>query len=278
MDSIKHCNRCGEDKPETKEFYYFRNGKAVARCKACRQAEANAYYAENREEVIAKAAARRGPPSRARHDAVVPPEILDTLPTDPKERVRETARLRRLLQPDVHRERDRRKRNANLEKNRARERLYRAANLERCRAALRESAARRRATPEGMLSGRITTYIAESLKSRGLRKRRSKLDILDWKIDDLKLHLESLFEDGMSWENRSEWQIDHIVPLAAFSFDSEDHPAFKAAWALSNLAPLWASDNHAKRDRLDWQLPDTYKNPLLREMYDNRNYSLAAAA
>ncbi|MGL5566685.1 MAG: hypothetical protein ACRDC4_13260, partial [Plesiomonas sp.] len=33
---------------------------------------------------------------------------------------------------------------------------------------------------------------------------------------DLIAHLEALFTDGMSWENRSEWHIDHIKPVAAF--------------------------------------------------------------
>lgn len=278
MNEVKHCNRCGCDKPATPEFYYFKKGKPVARCKDCRRAEANEYYAAKRDEVIAKAAARRGAPTRAPHDAVVPPEIRATMPSDPKERRREMARARRMLQPEIARERARKKRYVNPEKTRERERRYRAANLERCRASLRESAARRRLTPEGMLSSRVTGYIAESLKSRGLRKRRSKFDILDWRIDDLKRHLEALFEDGMSWDNRNEWHIDHIVPLTAFSFDSDDHPEFKAAWALDNLAPLWKTDNLEKRNRSDWQLPATYRNPRLRAAYAARGYMLANAA
>src|SRR6056297_2037589 len=33
---------------------------------------------------------------------------------------------------------------------------------------------------------------------------------------ELKTHIESLFQDGMSWENYGEWEIDHIKPVKAF--------------------------------------------------------------
>ena len=66
-------------------------------------------------------------------------------------------------------------------------------------------------------------------------------------------HLERQFLPGMTWGNRGEWHIDHIVPLASFTFTSPDDPEFRAAWALTNLRPLWAKDNirkSAKRTHL----------------------------
>jgi hypothetical protein len=57
----------------------------------------------------------------------------------------------------------------------------------------------------------------------------------------------------MSWDNIGDWHIDHIVPLASFTFSSADDPEFRAAWALTNLRPLWAADNmrkHARREFL----------------------------
>ena len=62
----------------------------------------------------------------------------------------------------------------------------------------------------------------------------------------LKEHLESQFTEGMSWENRSEWHIDHIIPQSKFKFDSLTHPNFLKCWDLSNLQPLWAVDNMRK--------------------------------
>lgn len=93
---------------------------------------------------------------------------------------------------------------------------------------------------------------------RGTAKNISVLDILPYSIDDLKAHLESKFEPWMRWDNwgnyNSEtwkdndpatwtWQIDHIQPLASFSFETMHDLAFKQAWSLKNLRPLSAKQN-----------------------------------
>jgi hypothetical protein len=66
-------------------------------------------------------------------------------------------------------------------------------------------------------------------------------------LNQLMAHLERQFLNGMTWENRGNgWHIDHIVPLSSFKFTSPDDPEFKAAWALTNLRPLWKRDNLEK--------------------------------
>ena len=57
-------------------------------------------------------------------------------------------------------------------------------------------------------------------------------------------HIESLWVDGMSWDNRSEWHIDHIKPISLFI--KEGITDAKIINALSNLQPLWAYDNLSK--------------------------------
>ncbi|OKP79784.1 hypothetical protein BTE77_06750 [Ensifer adhaerens] len=64
------------------------------------------------------------------------------------------------------------------------------------------------------------------------------------------IHLEAQFTDGMTWDNYGEWHVDHIIPLAAHNYETTDDIDFKRAWAMSNLQPLWAIDNHRKRDRI----------------------------
>ena len=75
---------------------------------------------------------------------------------------------------------------------------------------------------------------------------------------ELVAHLESQFEPGMSWDNRSEWHIDHIIPLS--SFNLLDPIQFSKASHYSNLRPLWAKDNKAKSDLL----PDGSRGRYLR--------------
>ena len=62
-------------------------------------------------------------------------------------------------------------------------------------------------------------------------------------IPELKSHLESKFQEGMSWKNHGlyGWHIDHIIPLS--SFNLEDLSQLNIACHYSNLQPLWAKDN-----------------------------------
>ena len=52
-------------------------------------------------------------------------------------------------------------------------------------------------------------------------------------------------------ENHGDWHIDHITPLA--SVDLSDPAAVRSACHYTNLQPLWASVNHQKHAKLDWQ-------------------------
>ncbi len=107
---------------------------------------------------------------------------------------------------------------------------------------------RRYATePDFAINRRMSAGILSSLASG--KGGCSWEDLVDYSISDLLSHLERQFLPGMSWANRSEWHIDHIQPLASFSFESADDPEFRAAWALTNLRPLWAVDNLKKSDQ-----------------------------
>jgi hypothetical protein len=80
---------------------------------------------------------------------------------------------------------------------------------------------------------------------------RSWEALVGYSLADLRQHLERQFVKGMSWENYgSHWHVDHIVPRSLFSFDSAGHNTdFKACWSLSNLRPLWATENRKKNGK-----------------------------
>jgi hypothetical protein len=80
----------------------------------------------------------------------------------------------------------------------------------------------------------------------GFTKSKPTFDLLGYTVNELKLHLESKFLEGMTWENYGEWHIDHIVPQSKLKYESPDHPNFKICWSLNNLQPLWAVDNIKK--------------------------------
>ena len=66
----------------------------------------------------------------------------------------------------------------------------------------------------------------------------------------LKQYLESLFTEGMSWNNYGigGWWVDHIIPCDYFKpFTPEQQ---KQCFHYSNLQPLWWRDNIVKGNRL----------------------------
>jgi len=74
------------------------------------------------------------------------------------------------------------------------------------------------------------------------------------------LYLESMFEEGMNWENygegNAEWSIDHIICLKYFkeSWQSGDKAKIQEASKLANhfmnLVPVWSRENKEKKDKM----------------------------
>jgi hypothetical protein len=75
-------------------------------------------------------------------------------------------------------------------------------------------------------------------------KRERTCDYLGCSIGELMEHLESLFTEGMTWENYGVdgWHIDHRIPLASASCIED----MVTLLHFSNLQPLWALDNLRK--------------------------------
>jgi hypothetical protein len=106
---------------------------------------------------------------------------------------------------------------------------------------------KRMTRPEVKVSNRVRVQMHKLL--RGGKGGRRWEELVGYSKEMLKVHLEKQFTKGMCWENMGEWHIDHIVPLSSFNFSTPEDPDFRRAWALTNLRPLWASENIAKHAR-----------------------------
>ena len=75
-------------------------------------------------------------------------------------------------------------------------------------------------------------------------------DLLGCSFEDFRQYLESLFLNGMNWENYGVhgWHIDHIIPCD--SFDLSNPYQVKQCFHFSNLQPLWAKDNIIKSNKI----------------------------
>ncbi len=95
--------------------------------------------------------------------------------------------------------------------------------------------------------------------------------LVGYTVIDLKQHLESKFQEGMTWQNYGQfgWHIDHIKAKSHFVYTSAEEIQFKECWALKNLQPLWWYDNLSKSDKtLDEYFIDNLINQSYSEASD----------
>lgn len=123
--------------------------------------------------------------------------------------------------------------------------------------------ARRQSDPMFKLRSNISTLIANSLTNQGYKKTSRSASILGCSFDYFYTHIERLFTVGMSWDNRSEWHIDHIIPV---SFATNEQELIMLNH-YSNLRPFWSADNQAKADTLT---NDSINHPLYKTIMENR--------
>lgn len=95
------------------------------------------------------------------------------------------------------------------------------------------------------LTHNIRSLIKNSLKHRGIKKNTSLVQILGCSSEEFKVHLESQFQDGMSWDNHGMWHLDHIIPISWGKTEEE----IIALNHHTNFQPLWAKDNYFKSNR-----------------------------
>lgn len=79
-------------------------------------------------------------------------------------------------------------------------------------------------------------------------KNGSAVNLLGISIDNFKKYIESLFKDGMTWNNHGNWHLDHIIPLS--SGDLTNLEFIKIVCHYTNLQPLWAIDNLKKSNKV----------------------------
>jgi hypothetical protein len=202
--------------------------------KAHRPAYAAAYHAEHKERLNARrkerasapeAKARRCTPearARARAHAALPEVKARKKVYEAKPEVRARARAKA-----------------------AARRKAKSEGRQKLLAYMREYQSQRRQAAAVRLRESVSAQIYNALRKRKAGQSWEKL--AGYTLEDLIQHLERQFKRGMTWENYGKaWQIDHIVPVSAFTFAGADDPAFKACWALSNLRPLARAANIRK--------------------------------
>ena len=89
---------------------------------------------------------------------------------------------------------------------------------------------------------------------KGNSKSNKLISLLGCSSQYCKKHLESKFNQGMSWENWSfnGWHIDHIIPCDAFDLSLNE--AKLMCFNYTNLQPLWGVENLKKNGSVDYDV------------------------
>lgn len=224
--ATKKCAKCGETKAvEQFPWKIKAKGKRDSRCKVCRSADAKKYQQEHREEVLAR-----------------------------KRQYREANR-------EAINARNRQYREANREEINARKREHWEENRDEINAQQRTPEARARhnatararyATEEGKLLVKTRKlhrcFYTGELGSVRLPRAEA---LVGCTRKDYRDHLASMFKDGMTHENYGQgtdkWQIDHVIPKAAFKGELEANLQVIYWWG--NTQPLWGLENTAKGNK-----------------------------
>lgn len=103
--------------------------------------------------------------------------------------------------------------------------------------------------PAFLVRSRIRNRFNIALKRQGTKKINKTMEYVGCSKEELKKHIEAQFVDGMTWDNKGKWHIDHIKPLS--SFDLSDEKQVFEAMNFCNLQPLWAEDNIKKSNKIN---------------------------
>lgn len=107
---------------------------------------------------------------------------------------------------------------------------------------------RKKIDPKFKMIKNVRRRLLRFLESKKLTKRNTTIQLTGCNPTQLKEYIENKFQKGMSWENQGLWHIDHIIPLSSAKTEED----LIKLCHYTNLQPLWAKDNLAKSNKLDY--------------------------
>lgn len=127
-----------------------------------------------------------------------------------------------------------------------RKRIRRKLFPEKTKAAQRLEQKARMLRPGIRIRANLRRRIHKALK--GICKSVGTMSLIGCSLNEFKVHLESRFKPGMTWENYGPvWHVDHIKPCAKFDLTDPEQQRFCFHW--SNQQPLFARENMRKGDK-----------------------------
>jgi hypothetical protein len=128
---------------------------------------------------------------------------------------------------------------------------WREKNIDKHRENKRNYEKTRKANdPLYKLISNFRTAIYQVLKENRVDKNQSYFDVLQYTPEQLIVHLEKQFTEGITWENYGEWHVDHKQPISSFNIQEMGDSEFMKCWSLENLQPMWGEENIRKSNKI----------------------------
>jgi hypothetical protein len=220
-EKLKHCSRCDKDLPlESFNKDKTRKDGLAWFCRECNKKNSAQYYIDNREK------------------------CLDNF-KDVYERNKED----RLIQAKEYRDSHKEEIKSYFESENGKANHRKAIKKRLENGKITEYARLKRSIdPNYKLSQSLTNRICNLIKKRKTVKSNHTFILLGCSLEHFKQHLESKFQEGMTFENYGEWHIDHYIPCTYF--DLADPENQRICFNYRNLQPLWKKDNLSKKNKV----------------------------
>jgi hypothetical protein len=253
QSGVKICNKCNLELPIS-EFYIKNKDRGTydCKCKKCtynsRIEYSNRYRSipENREKI--RESARQSKKKKALENRLIKQKLKEdalTLLNIEKEKKSQELERKRLAKEE---------RNRLAKEERDRINAYRKTDEYKVEQKNKDNERRKLRWKNKWennelfaIKHRLRTLVRNSFRKKGYNRFESRTEeIVGISYNEFKVYMESKFVNGMSWENRGEWHIDHIIPLSAAKSQEE----LIALSHYTNLQPLWAMDNLKKGGKI----------------------------
>jgi len=220
---MKICNICKERK-DIFEYYKKGNGKSSI-CKECSKVNSKKYYLENKEKMN---------------------EMCRLYSKSNKEEISNKKKSYYIEnKEDILNDRIEYRKN-NIEKFKDKDKKYQQENKERInKYNCQYIKNKKKSNSLFKLSVNIRNLVWISIKKMGYSKEEETKKIIGCEFDEFKIHIESKFLEGMSWDNYGEWHLDHKIPI---SWAKNEEEVMRLNNYI-NFQPLWAIDNMSKGNR-----------------------------
>jgi hypothetical protein len=246
MDYTKTCKTCQEQFPATIEYFNKHKGGKyglMAKCRSCYKIYNQKIYQKHQEKRVAEKRIYR----RENRDKVLESNKKSYKKYRDKRCIEKQIELR--LYPEKIKQRRKQQYLKHRDKRLKAVKKYQEKNKDKIRQRVAKHNLERYHTD---INFKLKMNLSRRIRQFICKNGQNTIELIGCSIDELKQHLQSLFQKDMNWKNygKNGWHIDHILPCA--SFDLTDLTQRKKCFHYSNLQPLWAADNIRKSDKVPY--------------------------